>query len=274
MLIPLHWTKVNGETKRPDGQKFSVFVWGWGTNAAEAERKGKERLQRVLDRLKRGEPFPDQYDYGSLPIREQIVQSLQHEGDESPCAVVTRNRYGALVLNTPRVLFLDIDVKPQGFLRKLFGANAADDALKALKEALQKTSATFRIYRTAAGFRAIAIDKEYDPASEQTQALMRATNTDPAFARLCKVQRSFRARLTPKPWRCDTSLPPAQYPFESGPQERAFADWLREYDSRSERHSTCHFLEKIGQGEAGNHIREVIELHDRMSRCKPALPLA
>lgn len=113
---------------------------------------------------------------------------------DEPSAVGTRNSYGVRVLNTARLLFLDIDLESTGFFdrikQRIFGGvSAQEKALSSLKDALRAYGgATLRVYRTASGFRAIAIDREFDPASQAAQELMRATGTDRAYAQLCLAQ--------------------------------------------------------------------------------------
>jgi hypothetical protein len=96
-----------------------VAVWGWGRDEATAKREAVKRLERLIERLRRGEPFPDAYAYGSRPLREEIVQVLDGESEDQPHAVLTRNRYGATVLNTTRLLFLDIDLPAPTLLQRL-----------------------------------------------------------------------------------------------------------------------------------------------------------
>jgi hypothetical protein len=38
--------------------------------------------------------------------------------------------------------------------------------------------------------RALAVDREFDPAGAETQALMERTDTDSSFAFLCRMQKS------------------------------------------------------------------------------------
>ncbi len=279
MDIPKVWEKASGDGQLPDGRVLPVSTWGWGDDEAAARSTARERLGRLLERLRSGQPFPEGYGYGNRPLREEILETISGEQADNPVAMVTRNRYGAKVLNTARLLFLDIDIPPQGLLqrlRRLFGAPAAEEVrLEELRQALTRYGrATFRIYRTASGFRALAVDREYDPAGREAQELMQATGTDPAFSRLCRAQGSFRARLTPKPWRCDLSLPPGRYPREETNSQQAFAAWLRQYEKVSESFAVCRYLETVGSGSARGEIRTMLELHDRVTRCDSQLPLA
>lgn len=277
MHIPRAWVTASGDGKLADGRTAPVTVWGWGDDETAARSTALQRLKRVLERLGRGEPFPDSYAYLSRPLREEILETVAGPAD-APLALLTRNRYGAQVLNAARLLFLDIDFPPPSLmdrLRALFGAPGAQArALARLRQALQQHGrATFRLYRTAAGLRAIAVDREFDPAGDDTRALMQATGTDPAFARLCVAQKSFRARLTPKPWRCRLRTPPGQHPRD-GSGATAFAAWLREYEKASGAFATCRYLETVGTGSARGDARALIDLHDRLTRSATALPLA
>lgn len=282
MQIPRYWAKAAGECRTRDGRELRVAVWGWGGDNRSAEREAANRVQRLLERIRRGEPFPERYAYGTQPLREEILQTLDGEDAEHPAAVVTRNRYGALILNAARLLFLDIDLPAMTLgqrLRRLFSAGRADPAdaaLAKLREALERSarSTAFRLYRTAAGLRAIAIDRDYDPAGRDTEELMRLTDTDPAFARLCRVHQSFRARLTPKPWRCGYPLPPGQHPREEGEPRQRFAAWCDGYERASARFATCRYVDTVGSGKPRGHAAQLVTLHDRVTRSSESLPLA
>ncbi len=253
-------------------------MWGWGADGTAARNGAADRLRRALERIRSGQPFPDNYGYGSRPLREEILQTFAGASGE-PDAVISRNSYGAQVLNTARLLFLDVDIGTPGFFQRLsslFGAPSAEGlALDKLRNALRQYGrATFRIYRTASGLRAMAIDREFDPTSRDVQELMKATATDPAFSQLCRSQRSFRARLTPKPWRCHVSLPPGRHPRLDVQMQQRFASWLRQYEDRSLRYGTCRYIETVGSGSPGQNARKLLELHDRATRCNEPLPLA
>jgi len=281
MHIPRAWAKASAECQTPDKRRLSIAVWGWGSEEAAAQREASSRLERLLGRVRRGEPFPDAYAYGNRPPREEILETLDGDTGDEPRAILTRNRYGALVLNTARVLFLDVDVAPptlgQRLRRLLPSSRAPDDAeaMARLGAALRRFGrATFRVYRTAAGLRAIAIDREFDPVGRETQELMSATGTDPAFVRLCAAQKSFRARLTPKPWRCQCSLPPGQHPRTDDVARQRFAAWVGQYELAARGYATCRYVETIGLDGPRSTIERLVALHDRITRSGEALPLA
>jgi hypothetical protein len=279
--IPLAWARLAAEADTPGRRRVPVVVWGWGDDEASARREAAGRLQRLLERLRRGEPFPGAYAYGARPLREEILRTLADGGDRPPVALLTRNGYGAVVLNTARRLFLDVDAPSPGPLRRLAGAlglgprGPHEAALGRLRAALREVGgAAYRLYRTASGLRVMAVGREFDPRAENTQALMAATGTDPAFARLCRLQGSFRARLTPKPWRCGCPPPPGEHPRQDPEVRRRFDGWLRHYEAAALRHATCRYLETVGETRAWAASDPLVELHDRLTRCGEALPLA
>lgn len=278
MQVPRSWARSHAIHTDREGKKRSLAVWGWGEGETEARQNSSARLARLVERLGRGEP-PGAYEYGSRPLREEILETLPGEGRNEPAAILTRNRHGAIVLNTAFMLFLDIDLEPPNLgkrlLRLVTSAPPADSqALTRLREALVRHGrASFRIYRTAAGFRALAVDREFDPAGREAQELMVATGTDPAFAKLCLLQQSFRARLSPKPWRCNCKRPPGEYPRDEE-QKLQFADWLSHYEQATAQYATCQFLESVGPGRPEGRAKRLVELHDRHTRCEAGLPLA
>lgn len=89
---------------------MTVRRFGWSdASQAEAQAMADERASEAMRQWLRGEKIARReikqvYGGGDgLPIREEIVRT---EGD----TVITRNSYGALCLNTPDVMFVDIDV--------------------------------------------------------------------------------------------------------------------------------------------------------------------
>lgn len=282
MHIPRIWAKANADITAPGDKPLALVAWGWGDDEVEAKREASSRLDRIAERVRRGEPFPERYVYGDRPLREEILETID-SGEPEPRAILTRNAYGVTVLNTARLLFLDIDTGPQeeGLgqkLGRLFGGGASreDPALAKLREALRNSGkGAFRIYRTAGGYRALAVEHEFDPTSREAHDLMKATGTDPYYLRLCNAQKSFRARLTPKPWRMEMKAPPWEYPRTDPADQRRFAEWLSEYERESSKYATCKFLETVSKGPfVGMEDNALVTLHDRMTRATQSLPLA
>ncbi len=81
-------------------------------------------------------------DMAQRPLREEILQTFEGSVAGEPAAMLTRNGYGAQVLNTATQLFLDVDLPPVGFWRRvlrLFGVKPAvseDTLLAGLRDVL------------------------------------------------------------------------------------------------------------------------------------------
>jgi hypothetical protein len=121
MQIPVHWAEASAR-HRAAGRQVTVRRFGWSDLSADAaaalaQQRADDALARVLagEKLDPREPKVAYNGADGVPIREQIVG---RHGD----TVLTRNSYGAVCLNTPDVLFADVD----------FDAAAAPDYEEAL----------------------------------------------------------------------------------------------------------------------------------------------
>lgn len=107
MLIPRFWAEA-GIRHRQGNRQFTLRRFGWSdTGQDEAQAMAEARASEALQRAIRGEPLVRHesslgYSGVGLPIREEILETVGK-------AVVTRNSYGARCLNTPDVLFADVD---------------------------------------------------------------------------------------------------------------------------------------------------------------------
>ncbi len=110
MIVPQYWAEARLQRPRSQGQgQVTVRRFGWSdTSPAEAQRLAENRVREAFDRilsgekLDRREPKVAYNGAQGVPIREEV---LARHGD----VVITRNAYGAQCLNTPDVLFADID---------------------------------------------------------------------------------------------------------------------------------------------------------------------
>lgn len=287
MRIPKHWRFAERAATGSDGIERQLKIWGWSFDGIEdASRAAAERLERVVGRLVRGEPL-GQYEYLDVPLREEVLDVFRASGEES--AVITRNRYGAKVLNTADVLFADIDFlppKPAGFfdaIGLLFSARKRQERAEESRQAtlrrvgewaVRNPGRTFRLYRTHAGVRLLFTDRRYDPNSDETAALLGELGSDPLYIRLTRKQECFRARLSPKPWRCGCARPPHSFPREGNSAEADHARWLGEYESRISGFSVCSLLDAPAPPEHDERIEQVIALHDAETGVGTNLPLA
>ena len=286
MQIPRFWTAVEGKESTPKGGVIELRVFGWSdTSIAEARKVGLEKLSRLAERVRSGADFPARYLYDNRPIREEILQELRDPAGATE-AFVTRNAYGAEVLNTARLFFADVDdvpIRPTNFFMALkfaFGGRPTipDDTtdIPASIRSFAESNASwcFRVYRTKAGWRVIVTHELFDPVSERTLQMLQALGSDPNYVRLTKAQQSFRARLTPKPWRCRVKQPKRTFPREEDAAQREHDAWLKKYDAASANYATCRFVTTLGRGRDCDAARRMIELHDRTTRADSKLALA
>jgi hypothetical protein len=87
---------------------------------------------------------------------------------------------------------------------------------------------------------------------------------------MCRNQNCFRARLTPKPWRINMRrLHPSLGVWPLGAEFLANkSDWVKEYETKSERFATCHFLAHIGSKVIDSRAEHVREIHDELCKVK------
>ena len=107
----------------------------------------------------------------------------------------------------------------------------------------------------------------------ETTGFLNGFAADPAFVTLCRLQASFRARLTPKPWRCDVPAPPGQHPRDPATQSE-FAAWLLKYETASRAYATCAFVDAFGSAPPDADGRAIVDEHDRVTRAMEKLPMA
>ena len=117
MNFPQYWAR---------GRIGGFFAWRWSSvSQAEAQTLADEAARRLAERFRVGNypPNAELLYYPGRPFREQIIQEFKDATGQT-LAVITRNSYGCLVLNTARVMFVDIDFpepkRTGGLLARLF----------------------------------------------------------------------------------------------------------------------------------------------------------
>jgi hypothetical protein len=116
MLIPYFWAECRLHNKLAKKQ-VTVKRWGWSDVSQEAaqvlaDNRANEAMERILngEKLLRRETKDSYGTADGVPIREEVVS--RHAD-----VVITRNSYGSLCLNTPNVLFADVDTEWHGALK-------------------------------------------------------------------------------------------------------------------------------------------------------------
>jgi hypothetical protein len=257
MKLARFWTKESGEAAGPNG-RINTVARGWSNQSIEDARQvARDLAQRVATRLASGETRSKQYLYGDRPLPEPIIREM------ADAAVVTRNAYGSLVLNTRDLMFVDIDRQDQPAAAVPFIQRVADS-----------NGLAARVYQTAAGYRALITSERIEAASPRSDTLLQQFAADPLYVRLCRMQESFRARLSAKPWRCGMPVPPVTFPFITTDEESRFRQWEAQYTPAAARYATCKYLTWIGPGRMDPSLEELIYFHDIETRASSTLPLA
>jgi hypothetical protein len=282
MNIPKHWAKAVQPVIRPSGRPFLAQKWGWSDlSFDEAHLRARQAVDSMVRKLAAGETL-DRYGYGERPLREEILQTITDHREE-PVAAITRNGYGALVLNTARVMFVDIDFPEEGGgglggLGKLFGRKAVSREEATLRALTEWTAAMpgwgMQVYRTKAGLRCLVTHDLFDPAADISVDLLRSLGSDPLYVTLCKQQASFRARLTPKPWRCGFPNPPSRFPWENRDDQQRYREWEQAYGRVTAQFTTCKPIVRLGSDREHPQAAMIRELHDQHACANHNLDLA
>jgi hypothetical protein len=289
MHFPKHWAFQVWERPAPDGRPFGWNAWGWSdTSLEDARALALQRAQKAAESftgVRRDRQLYEGY-VSDRPLREPVLRTLA-TGAPDAQAVITRNSYGCDVLNTDRVVFVDVDVPEAdagGMFGTLFGGAKKREAARIRAEAekirqledWQHRHATeaFRVYRTAAGLRYLLVSSLHAPDEPLVEDLLAHTGADDNYRRLCRQQKSFRARLTPKPWRCGVDKPPHRFPFVDDEQANAMKKWLIQYQTAAAEHAVCLHLMTLGAASVAPAVHPVLHEHDRLTRIESPLPLA
>lgn len=232
-----------------------------------------ERFRAEIRRIQSSGSGDGEY---QKPICEEILREID------PRNVVTRNHYGAEVLNSTDTCFIDVDRVRWNFVRVLknvfssygVGEWAMETAAK-LAAARENADLGFRVYRTAAGARVIVAGGEIAPGSDRARRLFREFNADPRYARLCDLQKCFRARLTPKPSRMRVRRPDrlgkcVRFPYATEADRLEAKSWVADYNDRAERYAVCRFLKEFGKP-----VNDpIVDFHDEAVRADECKTLA
>ncbi|MDJ0812756.1 MAG: hypothetical protein QNJ23_03450 [Woeseiaceae bacterium] len=324
MIVPEYWSEAK-ERVVVNGRRRTLKRFGWSdVSEAEALANAKERVAEAAARARAGEQvrtMDHKIPYNGaegLPIREEIIS---RHGD----AVITRNSYGALCLNTPDTVFADVDVEePSGIglgwiyfliiaaagvwgskefgtwwvlaVAVLVGALLAHESAKATLRLLGvfrtdpvdaarariEQFATdnpdwhLRLYRTPRGYRVLVMHQTFDPTEEPAFEFLKKLGSDPLYVTMCRNQKCFRARVSPKPWRIGMEHirpRPGVWPIkaERMPQRH---EWVRRYDEQSHRYASCRFEATLGSGRTDRKCEAVRRVHDKHCKAEQDLALA
>ncbi len=259
MRIFRYWTRIEGSVT-VEGRSLQVHAFGGSDLSTQAAADdAARRLEHVRQRLAGVASHKDEsYE---ADIREEVLARVDERN------VVTRNRYGAAVLNSAGLLFIDIDEPKLGFWdlfrAKPTGARRTAKIVAQVEKAVAATPELrglgVRLYETHSGVRAIVTGRSFDPKAESTVQLLRRFNADWLYSALCRRQGCFRARLTPKPHRMKCRTHKVVYPRTEASQETQHRAWVAEYEAARQKFATCRFIRAIG----ADLYDPIVEWHDR-----------
>ncbi len=236
-----------------------------------------------------------------LEIREEVLEEV------SPENIITRNRYGAEILNTTEISIFDIDLKAEGYMSEVGilgwfrGLKPNFTETKSLRGVKQEkvedienifkekySELECRIYETYKGLRLIIQNTYIEPnklygnlfvvygnnfAENLFAQIVKDTKTDLNYALLCLKQKCFRARLSPKPYRMKEGPNSIIYKLLPEPKEKVEQEiWLNKYNQIKKNYSVCIFLKTVNSRKA--EISEIIKLHDEKTGVANRRPLA
>lgn len=257
MKIYKYWVLEKGSIRLEHKEEIITCYGGSNFSEDDARSNARQKFEKIQSKIN-GDPHA--FDSYEVEIREEIVQEIDDK------AIITRNRYGAQVLNVQDLLIMDIDQPKTSLLDVL--RRQTDSASKtkiieqvrtlARKPTYQEYS--FRIYETHSGIRVIVLGKRFDPQASATLAMMKEFNCDPLYTLLCQKQACFRARLTPKPYRMKLRGHKIKFPRDSEANAK-LQEWLAKYEAESRNFSVCKFIEQIG----GAYMPEAVRLHDELT---------
>lgn len=257
----------------PDNQDLTPLLKHWEVLLSPQERTAVAPFSPFeLTRYRQDDRWYDlqagEYSLGEEPL----LGELYFDGQVR--AIITRNRYDCLVLNTDRLLIVDVDLgmptptKWRDCSPNCQVALNQQQALVALGTIVEQfPDLGFRVYRTRNGLRYLCTTREFDPSDRNTYRLMQSLYADPLYAQLCRYQSTFRARLSPKPWRMDVIDWEWAVDRTSGSwQDLEIGLWLPKFSP----YSVCRLIEVVGDPTILPQFEAIVRVHDGHCRIDQA----
>ncbi len=257
MKINRIWRKVT-ESCTIEGKPYLFTAWGGSRDSEqEAKQNAQDKLKRIIENFN-GKQALWAYDYAHSEIREPIQEEDEAHG-ESPEWVITRNRYGALVLNISEVVFIDVDCSPGGCFA-LWSLKGKAKVLAQINKTIERDDMACRVYETYAGYRIVCTDKLLKPEHPESIALMQKFKSDKLYATLCLKHECYRARLSPKPFRLGVEVPKLTVENVMEPEMQK---WIGEYEGASKNRAVCKLILAGEDHRTLPEVKRILEIHDR-----------
>lgn len=269
MRIPRYWVRETREL--PQGGVMRLHGTSQQSMSDAGRRLEKRAALRLsfaagqmsVEELRVGLRALDGHEETAEDYAADICEPIEQALDEHN--IVTRNRYGALVLNSDNLCFADVDHVSGGVLNalaRLFGGGKSEEVL--LMERIRSLCAAddslgIRLYRTAAGFRLVLAGQGIVLGSPRLEELFSLLEVDPLYRRLCAKQGCFRARLTPKPSRVGVKSAP--HCMDSATAADVLAVWVPAYEAACKPYAVCRLVEQFGRPVS----HPALTLHDELT---------
>jgi hypothetical protein len=135
------------------------------------------------------------------------------------------------------------------------------------------------VYETPGGARLLPLHAPFrlEGSPDEAIAFMRYVGVDPLYLRMCRLQKCFRARVSPKPWRIGVSehfRAGGTWPVTDPEKLARRARWVDDYTRAAAGAASCRFVEAVGRGRPDPTIDEVRRIHDDLCRATSSLTLA
>jgi hypothetical protein len=252
------------------GKEFSVSVKGFSNESQIAAVNNAESNKTDVS----SKIVANTYETSRDILVEEVVQEIE----SSPrSTVITRNRYGSLVLNSTDIIFTDhdMDAMQGSFLMSFFRRRPKNKQalLDSIRTSLLRRGLSARVYETRNGYRCIITNKSEPGGTRESIALLERLHCDNQYIHMTKVQECYRARLTPKPYRMKLSKPPIRFPYATEKAIELFDEWLLTYQRELVKYATCKFVEEIGTT-MDSRVLGVIKIHDELTKSSTNLTLA
>lgn len=266
MRIFKYWIEHSKELTMDEMVQTSKVFGGSNVSEVDAIKDAEIKLDNVQKIINGTLAKDENYE---ADIIEEIIDKIDDEN------IITRNRYGALILNSKRLMFIDVDTYSRTLFDFIFRRKYSlkELMLRNIENTATKTVYSdfgFRVYETAMGFRILVTNKEFDAQSKESKRIMNDFHSDHLYRWLCIKQNCYRARLTPKPYRIKQQKIKVVYPNRNELQQEELSNWIKAYDEKSALFSTCRLVKEYGR----TRMNKVIEYHDKVSRIKSTAKLA
>jgi hypothetical protein len=248
-----------------------VKLWGASNNSMLEAVASAEARATALRRFFLGDESARQdYEYSTGYIREEVLEEIISD-DGRLLGVVTRNHYGAEILNSSSVLFGDIDVATSepGLISKLLARlgvplkNKAYYLLQLENFQRQHPHLNISVFETCAGLRFAITNQLLGPQDSFTHQVFNDLGVDKLYQKLCLHQNCFRARLTPKPWRINMARPASRFPRDPQMEQLEFERWLVEYRRLSRNFGVVKQIHQLGNQSIPDDVKKILAVHGR-----------